>query len=120
MKQYNILDYGAIADGVTNNAAAIQQAIDEASAEGGCVVIPQGRYLSGTLILKSNIDFHLEKGAVLVSSLNEEDILDFARLFDDDNACTGWDGGCFLFACHEENITISGEALFMDRVIKYL
>ena len=42
MKQYNILDYGAIADGVTNNAAAIQQAIDEASAEGGRVVIPQG------------------------------------------------------------------------------
>ena len=58
MKQYNILDYGAIADGVTNNAAAIQQAIDEASAEGGCVVIPQGKYLSGTLVLKSNIDFH--------------------------------------------------------------
>ena len=52
MKQYNILDYGAIADGVTNNAAAIQQAIDEASAEGGCVVIPQGKYLSGTLVLK--------------------------------------------------------------------
>ena len=49
MKQYNILDYGAIADGVTNNAAAIQQAIDEASAEGGRVVIPQGKYLSGTL-----------------------------------------------------------------------
>ena len=39
MKQYNILDYGAIADGVTNNAAAIQQAIDEASVEGGRVVI---------------------------------------------------------------------------------
>ena len=56
MKQYNILDYGAIADGVTNNAAAIQQAIDEASAAGGRVVIPQGKYLSGTLVLKRNID----------------------------------------------------------------
>ena len=111
MKQYNILDYGAIADGVTNNAAAIQQAIDEASAEGGRVVIPQGKYLSGTLVLKSNIDFHLEKGAVLISSLNQEDIMDFAKLFEDDNACTGWDGGCFLFACHEENITISGEGV---------
>ena len=83
MKQYNILDYGAIADGVTNNAAAIQQAIDEASAEGGRVVIPQGKYLSGTLVLKSNIDFHLEKGAVLISSLNQEDIMDFAKLFED-------------------------------------
>ena len=75
------------------------------------MVIPQGKYLSGTLVLKSNIDFHLEKGAVLISSLNQEDIMDFAKLFEDDNACTGWDGGCFLFACHEENITISGEGV---------
>lgn len=111
MKVYNILDYGAVADGVSNNAAAVQAAIDEASACGGQVVIPAGRFLSGTLILKSNIDFHLEKGAVLISSLNQADILDFAKLFEDDNACTGWDGGCFLFACHAENITISGEGV---------
>lgn len=108
---YNILDYGAVADGKTNNAAAIQQAIDEASKQGGQVVIPAGEFYSGTIVLKSNIDFHLEKGAVLISSLQEEDILDFAKLFDDDNECTGWDGGCFIFACHAENITISGEGV---------
>lgn len=108
---YHIMEYGAVADGVTNNAAAIQRAIDEASVQGGQVVIPPGEFLSGTLVLKSNIDFHLEKGAVLIGSLEEEDILDFAKLFDDDNACTGWDGGCFLFACHEKNITISGEGV---------
>ena len=34
-KVYNILDYGAVADGVTNNAAAIQMAIDEATIHGG-------------------------------------------------------------------------------------
>lgn len=106
---FYIVDYGAVADGITNNAAAIQRAIDEASRQGGRVVVPAGNFLSGTLVLKSNIDFHLEKGAVLTSSLKKEDILDFASLFEDDNACTGWDGGCFLFACHEKNITISGE-----------
>lgn len=106
---FNIRDYGAVADGMTNNAAAIQRAIDDAALKGGRVVVPAGEYLSGTLVLKSNIDFHLEKGAVLISSLTEADILDFASLFEDDNACTGWDGGCFLFACHEKNITISGE-----------
>lgn len=106
---FNIMDYGAVSDGVTNNAAAIQRAIDDASRQGGRVVIPAGRFLSGTLVLKSDIDFHLEKGAVLISSLEEADILDFASLFEDDNECTGWDGGCFLFACHEKNITISGE-----------
>ncbi len=105
---FNIRDYGAVGDGVTNDAAAIQRAIDAASAQGGRVIVPAGRFLSGTLVLKSHIDFHLEKGAVLVSSLAEADILDFAKLFDDDNDCTGWDGGCFLFACHEKDITISG------------
>lgn len=111
MNTYNILDFGAVADGVTNNARAIQKTIDEASKNGGRVIIPAGEFLSGTIVLKSNIDFHLEKGAILISSLREEDILDFAKLFDDDNACTGWDGGCFLFACHERNITISGEGV---------
>ena len=107
--KFSIREFGAIPDGVTNNAQAIQRAIDEASRSGGQVVIPAGHFLSGTLILKSHIDLHLEKGAVLIGSLRPEDILDFARLFDDDNACTGWDGGCFLFACHERDITISGE-----------
>ena len=106
---FNIIDYGTVPDGVTNNAQAIQKAIDEASGRGGRVVVPAGRFLSGTLVLKSHIDLHLEKGAVLIGSLKEEDILDFAKLFDDDNDCTGWDGGCFLFACHEKDITISGE-----------
>lgn len=111
MNSFNILDYGAVADAVTNNADAIQQAIDAASINGGTVIVPPGQYLSGTIVLKSNIDFHIEKGAVLISSLNENDILNFTRLFDDDNECTGWDGGCFLFACHEKNITISGEGI---------
>lgn len=105
---YNILNYGAVADGLTNNASAIQQAIDEASEHGGRVIIPSGRFLSGTLTLKSNIELYLETGAVLISSLEPADILDFAALFSDDNRDTGWDGGCFLFACHAQNITISG------------
>lgn len=106
---FNILDFGAVGDGVTNNAGAIQKAVDAASAARGTVVIPCGEFMSGTIVLKSNIELRLEKGAVLISSLNESDILDFAELFEDDNECTGWDGGCFLFACHEKNITISGE-----------
>lgn len=88
MNTFNILDFGAVADAVTNNAKSIQKAIDAASSCNGTVIVPRGEFLSGTLVLKSNIDLHLEKGAVLISSLNEEDILDFAKLFEDDNACT--------------------------------
>ena len=70
MTEYNILDFGAVADGVTNCAAAIQQAVDLATEQGGGrVLIPAGRFLSGTVMLKSNVELHLASGAVLLSSL---------------------------------------------------
>lgn len=110
MKEYNIMDYGAVSDGVTNNARAIQAAVDECTqAGGGRVTIPAGQYMSGSIQLKSNVDLHLEMGAVLISSLKEEDINDFLTRVEDDNRTTGWEGGCFLGALHAENISLSGE-----------
>ena len=106
-----ITDLGAIGDGQTRNTGIIQQAIDTcAKAGGGRVVIPAGRFLSGSIRLRSNIELHLESGAELISSLDPADMTDFLRDLEaeDDNRDTGWEGGCFLFARHEENITISG------------
>ncbi|MBQ8526087.1 MAG: right-handed parallel beta-helix repeat-containing protein [Clostridia bacterium] len=103
---FNILDFGAAADGITNNAPAIQKAVDAASENGGTVLIPPGRFLSGTVRLRSNIDFHLSNGAVLIGSLNEDDVSDFNELRGSDDL--PWTGGCFLFAKDESNITISG------------
>ena len=53
-QSYDITSFGAKADGVTDNTAAIQKAIDECSKTGGKVIFPAGTYLSGTLMLKSN------------------------------------------------------------------
>jgi len=54
----NVLDYGAVGDGITNSAAAIQAAIDFASAnDGGIVFIPSGSYVCSTgLILKRGVN----------------------------------------------------------------
>ena len=47
---YNIQSYGAVADGVTLNTAAIQAAIDAcAAASGGRVTVPTGTYKTGTI-----------------------------------------------------------------------
>ena len=109
MQEFNIVDFGAVADGTTNCAAAIQQAVDMATAQGGGrVVIPAGRFLSGTVMLKSNVELHLSTGAVLLSSLREEDISPFPAGEEDDNKDTGWDGGFFLGAKNARNVTISG------------
>ncbi|PJM75096.1 glycoside hydrolase family 28 protein [Bifidobacterium simiarum] len=109
---YPITQYGAVADGVTNNREAIQSAIDAANeAGGGRVVVPTGRFLTGALVLKSNVTLHLETGAWLIGSLNLADGIDFAAEFDDDTENAGWTGGCFLFARHAENITIEGRGV---------
>ena len=54
MQEYWITEYGAVADGVTNCAAAIQAAVDAAAqAGGGRVMVPAGRFLRGSVMLRS-------------------------------------------------------------------
>lgn len=68
-QEYQIEDFGAIGDGKKLNTIAIQKAIDRAyQAGGGKVVIPKGRFLSGSIVLKSNVHLFLEEGAVLLGS----------------------------------------------------
>lgn len=75
----NIREFGAVGDGVKLDTAAIQAAINRAAASpaGGMVVIPAGRFLSGTIQLKSRVRLHLEKDAVLLGSTN---VRDYQRL----------------------------------------
>lgn len=63
---YNILDHGAVADGTTDDAAAIQSAIDAATAAGGgTVLFPEGTTLSGQFTWKSNVRLAGHPGATL-------------------------------------------------------
>lgn len=71
---YNILDFGTVPDGKTLNTIAIQSAIDAASSNGGGrVIIPEGIFLTGSIILKSNVELHVTEKAVLLGSINPED-----------------------------------------------
>lgn len=61
--------YGAKPDGITNNAHAIQAAIDDCAAKGGGTVrLAGGSFLSGPIVLKSHITLDIEKGATLLGS----------------------------------------------------
>lgn len=63
---YNVRDYGAHNDGETLTTEQIQKAIDACAQNGGGMVyIPKGEFLVGTLNLKSNVNFHMETGAIL-------------------------------------------------------
>lgn len=71
---YNIIDFGAAADGVTNSTAAVQKAIDACKkAGGGTVFVPAGKYVIGSLILCSNLHFLFEAGSFFYGSKNADD-----------------------------------------------
>src|SRR5688500_16566184 len=64
---FNITKYGAVADGRTLNAKQINAAIDACNKKGGgVVVIPSGLWLSGPVVIKSNVNLHLQKNALLL------------------------------------------------------
>ncbi|MDB5030380.1 MAG: glycoside hydrolase family 28, partial [Mucilaginibacter sp.] len=65
---YNILTFGAKADGKTINTKAIQAAIDKCSEAGGRVIIPVGTFMLGTIYLKNNVTLYLMNGAELKGS----------------------------------------------------
>jgi len=62
----SIVKNGAVNDGITLNTKSINQTIDEVSKNGGGVVlIPRGIWLTGPIELKSNVNLHLAKDALL-------------------------------------------------------
>jgi hypothetical protein len=66
---FNIREYGAAGDGSTLDTPAINKAIEQcAAAGGGQVLLPPGKYLSGTVHLKSHVTFFLEAGATLIGT----------------------------------------------------
>ena len=71
---YVITSYGAVGDGRTKNTAAFAKAIADCNEKGGGrVVVPAGMWLTGPIELKSNVDLHLEKGAVIMFSADFDD-----------------------------------------------
>ena len=76
----NVRDFGAKGDGQTDDTYAIQQAIDACSMSGGGqILLPPGRYLSGTIRLKSHIVIHLDAGATLLGSKDLERYSGFTK-----------------------------------------
>ena len=114
---YNILDYGAKGDGVTLDTTSIQAALDEcAQAGGGTVLLPGGHiYKSGSLIISSDTELHLESGAVLKGSDRLEDYRKFADLDTTRSVPSyvnceyaGKPANYFIFAAGAENVRITG------------
>ena len=92
-KDFIITDYGAIPDAHTDCRTPIMDAIMAChKAGGGRVIVPAGDYLiEGPLLLKSNVNFHLQEGAYLKFGINPDDYLTGSPEF---NGCVQvrWEG----------------------------
>ena len=110
-KEYNIKDFGAISDSDIKCTKAIAAAINECSKNGGGkVIIPKGKWLTGAIHFKDNVNLHLENGAEVFFSKDFEDYLP---------AVFGVLGGtrCYsvshlLYAHKCKNIAITGSGTF--------
>jgi len=106
----NVLDFGAKGDGVTKDTAAIQKALDACGTNGGGTVsLPDGIFLTGSLILHANTTLQLAQRASLLGS---PDIADYPL----ENV--RWEGEfreghrALLSASNAANITINGGVIF--------
>lgn len=103
----NVHDFGAAGDGRQLDMASLQSALDRCYVLGGGeVIVPAGRYLTGSLALRSNTTLRLEKDAVIVGS---EDLKHYSV------AQVRWEGkwipgyNALLHAVDATNIAIIGE-----------
>jgi DNA sulfur modification protein DndE len=106
----SIADYGAVPDGHTLNTKSFSDAITAcAKAGGGTVIIPPGTWLTGPIQLESNINLHIEKGALVQFSSRLED----NPFVQQPKGVKKYDKkGSLISAYKAKNIAITGDGIF--------
>ncbi len=105
---FPITDFGAVPGDQAKTSKALRRAITAChDAGGGRVVIPAGEWLTGAIHLRSNVNLHLAKDAVLTFSGDPQDYLPAVQ-----SSWEGWE--CFnysplIYAFECENVALTGE-----------
>jgi len=109
-KVFDITKYGAVADGKTLSTKAFEKAIAACNKKGGGIVeVPAGEYLTGAIHLKSNVNLHISKRAVVKFSTNPKDFLPVVL--------ARWEGmdlmnySPLIYAYQQKNIAVTGEGV---------
>jgi len=109
-RSVNITEFGAISGGAVSNTKMIAAAIDAVVKKGGgTVIIPEGLWLTGPIVLKSKVNLHAEKGGLVL----------FTNDYDEYPLVKTWFEGEFMWRatspiCAEkaEDVAITGEGTF--------
>lgn len=116
MRIFDVTKYGAIGDGITDNADSIQNAINECSNnKGGTVYFPGNNiFLTGPFDLKSNVNIFVEAGSTILAN-PDESIYKKSAFKDNVGEGTIWIGGA-----NAENVTISGRGAIDGNGIAFM
>lgn len=109
-RDFLVTAYGAVGDGTVDCTEAFRKAVMACvEAGGGRVVVPEGRFLTGPIHLKSNVNLHVVKGATILFSTDPADYLPLVH--------TRWEGvelmgySPLIYAFEQKNIAITGEGI---------
>ncbi len=113
---YNVLDYGAVGDAATDDAVAIQRAVDECSWQGGgLVVLPAGHtFMAGPVELKSNVELRLETNSRLLA--NPDEAIYRLSAFKENRG----EGMMWLWCKDVENLSITGKGIIDGNGVAFM
>ena len=108
-KVYNVCDFGAVGDGKTLDAEAINRVISTCNAEGGGVVrLPPGTYFTTVVYLKSNVTLEVQEGATLLFS---DDFNQYPIIESRWGGVELWGFTPLVYANDAQNVTITGKGV---------
>lgn len=109
-QDFNIVDFGAVGDGVTDCSDAFKEAIAKCNAAGGGrVVVPAGTFFTGPIHLKSNVNLHIEKEATVLFTRDTKKYL--PQVLTRFESVELMNYSPFIYAYEQENIAITGQGI---------
>ena len=109
-KTYNITNYGAQSGGIIDNTEAFKKAIQACSENGGGIVlVPQGKFLTGSIHLESNINLQIEENAEIIFSTNPDDYPIVHTSFEGTEVMNY---SPLIYAYQKNNVAITGKGTF--------
>ena len=103
---YDVTQYGAVSDTTILSTEGFQKAVDLCAAHGGGTVwVPAGNYLCSTIMLKSNVNLHLDAGATIYASRR---IVDYTNKENKIGAADNNVVEVLIGAYKAENVSITG------------